>query len=73
MHSSVEDVITKPWFLHAFLPLQLLLAPLQELWPLQLLPPIHLTAAWLEPLDDLREYGASQEHSPHRCCQNGTR
>jgi hypothetical protein len=32
--------------------LQLWFPPLQALWPLQLLPPTHLTLAWLAPLDE---------------------
>ena len=37
--------MTQPLPLHEFCPMQPLLAVLHELWPLQLLPPIHFTLA----------------------------
>src|SRR5216684_5250438 len=45
VHSSALEVVTQPLPLQEFWPLQLLLALLHELCPLQLLPPTHLSCA----------------------------
>src|SRR5262249_59353578 len=47
---SEAEAMTKPWPLHEFMPLQALLADLQELWPLQELMPEHLMSAALAPV-----------------------
>jgi hypothetical protein len=43
VHSPASLVLTQPWPLQAFWPLQELVAVLQALWPLQLLAPTHFT------------------------------
>jgi hypothetical protein len=47
VQTSAEVDITQPLPLHEFCPMQPLLAVLHELWPLQLLPPMHFTLAAL--------------------------
>src|SRR4051812_3410187 len=46
VHSNEVLVVTKPWPLQAFWPLQALVALLQALWPLQALAPVQGTWAW---------------------------
>jgi hypothetical protein len=43
VHSTVLLLMTKPWPLHAFWPLQDDVPLLQALWPLQAFPPSHFT------------------------------
>src|ERR1700722_2200044 len=53
VHIFAEVAITQPLPLHEFCPMQPLLADLHELWPLQLLPPMHFTLSALAEFPEL--------------------